>query len=116
MYVSLHSVAMDKATAIVIVMGILALVFVGFFAVFRSKGKGKIKGPFGTGLEVEGANDPPPATGVRIKDAEAGGSVRADNKGTGGVDLEKVKATGDITATNAPGQEQPPPKAKPPSR
>jgi hypothetical protein len=102
---------MDKTIATVIVMGILALVFVAFFVVFRGKGKGKIKGLFGTGIEVEGANDPRPATGVRIKDAQAGGNILADNKGAGGVDLEKVKAARDITARNSPNQVEPPPKA-----
>jgi hypothetical protein len=107
---------MDKMTVIVIVLAILALVFIAFFAVFRNKGKGKIKGPFGMGIQVEGVNDPPPATGVRIKDAQAGGDILADNKGAGGVDLEKVKAARNITATNAPSQGQSPPKARPPSR
>jgi len=104
---------MDKITAIVIVMGILALVVVAFFAVFRSKGKAKIKGPWGMGVDVEDSNQPP---GVKIKSAQAGGSIHVESTGPGGVDLNRVKADGDITATNSPGGGQPPPKAKPPTR
>jgi hypothetical protein len=47
---------------------------------------------------------------VKIKDGEAGGSIRAQSDGPGGVNLEKVKAKGDITAISSP-SEKPRPKA-----
>jgi hypothetical protein len=99
---------MDKTTAALIGLGILALVFIAFFAVFRNKGKGKIKGPFGMGLEVEGSNEPASQSGVKIKDANAGENVRAKDSTGRGVDLEKIKAKGDIEATSSSGD--PPPK------
>jgi hypothetical protein len=85
---------MDKTTAIVIVLGILALVFIAFFAVFRKSGKGKIKGPFGTGLEVEGSNEQPQ---TRIKEVEAGGNIHIGENGGREVDAYKLKAGGHVT-------------------
>lgn len=91
---------MDKTTALLTALGILALLAIAFFAVFRGKGKLRVKSPLGS-LNAEGEN-PPPATmvpgGVKIRDAEAGGNLQAESRGPGGVDLEKVKAKGDITA------------------
>ena len=94
---------MDPTT--IAVIAILALVAVAFFAVFRGKGKLQMKGPGGMSLKAEGENPAPPAAipaGVRIKDAEAGQNVRAHSTGPGGVDLEKVKAKGDVEARSSP--------------
>jgi hypothetical protein len=101
---------MDKTTAIIIALGILALVFIAFFAVFRSRGKGKIKGPFSTGIEVEGANEPESPVGVRVKDARAGGNLRAQDATGRGVDAEKVRAEGDIELGSTGGGAAAPPK------
>lgn len=101
---------MDKTTAVLIGLGILALLAIAFFAVFRGKGKLSVKSPLGS-LKAEGENPPPPATvpgGVKIKDAEAGRNIRAQSQGAGGVDLEKVKAKGDITATSSSGDKSSP--------
>jgi hypothetical protein len=93
---------MDKTTAILIALGILALAFIAFFAVFRKQGKGKIKGPFGMGMEVEGSNESQTKSGVTVEDARAKGCIRA-NDGTGqGVAAKKLKAGGDIELTNSP--------------
>jgi hypothetical protein len=51
---------MDNVTATIIALIIIALVFIAFFAVFRKRGSGKIIGPFGISLEVEGSNESPP--------------------------------------------------------
>ena len=102
---------MDTGTVALIALGIVALVAIAFFAVFRGRGKVRLKGPGEMSLKAEGENPPPPAAvpaGVRIKDAEAGQNLRAQSTGAGGVDLEKVKAKGDIEATSSPGS--PPPK------
>ena len=99
---------MDKTTAIVVVLGILALVFVAFFAVFRKRGKGKIKGPWGMGLDVEGSNESQP---TRVKDVEAGGNVRVNESGGRGVDASKLKAQGDVEiSSSASGGTSPPKK------
>jgi len=94
---------MDKTTATLIGLGILALAFIAFFYVFRHKGKGEISGPLGLKLKVEGSNEPASQPGVNIKDAEAGGNLRARDTTGRGVDLEKVKAKGDIEATSSGG-------------
>jgi membrane-bound ClpP family serine protease len=93
---------MDKTTAALIGLVILALVFIAFFAVFRNRGKGKIKGPFGMGIDVEGSNESQSKAGVTVEDAQADGSIRAKD-GTGqGVAAKKIKAGGDIELTNSP--------------
>ena len=98
---------MDKTTATVIALGILALAFIAFFAVFRNRGQGKIKGPFGIGLDVKGSNEPVVKSGVTLEDAQAGGSIRAKD-GTGqGVTAKKLKAGGEIEVTNSPGNSPP---------
>jgi len=98
------------STIVLIALGILALVAIAFFAVFRGKGKVQLKGPGGVSLRAEGANPSQASAvpvGVRIKDAEAGQNVQAHATGSGGVDLEKVKAKGSISASSAPGASPP---------
>jgi membrane-bound ClpP family serine protease len=98
---------MDKTTAILIALGILALAFIAFFAVFRTRGQGKIKGPFGLGMEVKGSNESQAKPGVTLEDAQADGSIRAKD-GTGqGVAAKKLKAGNDIELTNSPGNSPP---------
>ena len=98
---------MDKTTAMIIGLGILALALVAFFAVFRNKGKGKIKGPFGMGLEVEGSNETTTQPGVSVKDAQAGRNIRANDATGKGAVAQKLKAGGDIDISSSSG---PPPK------
>lgn len=102
---------MNYLTVLLVALGIMAVLVIAFFTKFLGRGKFRIKTKFGE-VSAEGENPSPPATvaaGVRIKDAEAGGNLRAQNAGTGGVDLEKIKVKGDIDATHSPGN--PPPKA-----
>jgi tetratricopeptide (TPR) repeat protein len=49
---------MDKTTAIIIALGFAALVILAFFAVFRHRGKFKVKGPL-VEFSAEGENAPP---------------------------------------------------------
>jgi hypothetical protein len=102
---------MDTKLVILVAFVILVLVAVAFFAVFRGKGKLRIKGPGGIALNAEGENPPPQAAvsaGVRIKGAEAGRDLHAESIGAGGVDLENVKAKGDIGATSSQGSSSSP--------
>ena len=94
---------MDKTTAVLIGLGILALVFIAFFAVFRNKGKGKIKGPWGMGIEVEGSNQNTPQPGVDVKDAQAGGNIRVSDATGEGAVAQKLKADRDIEISSSPG-------------
>jgi hypothetical protein len=93
---------MDKTTAIVICLGLLVVGFVFFFFVFRSRGKGEIKGPFGLGMKVEGSNEPASQRGVTVKDAEAKGNIRATDATGKGASAEKLKAGGDIEVSSSP--------------
>lgn len=103
---------MDTKTISLIALGILALVVIAFFAVFRGRGTVQLKG-LGVDLNAKGENPPPPAAvpaGVKIKDTEAGRDLIAHSTGPGGVDLEKVKAKGDIEAKSTQAG-LPPPKS-----
>jgi hypothetical protein len=87
-----------------IALGILALLIVCFFLVFRGQGKFKIKTKLGE-ANAEGENPPPPAkvvAGVSLKGAEAGRNLTAESMSEGGVGLEAVKAGGDLKATHKP--------------
>ncbi|HYR57542.1 MAG TPA: hypothetical protein VEO95_02885 [Chthoniobacteraceae bacterium] len=102
---------MNATTEALIGLGILSLLVMAFFAVFRGKGKFQLDTKFGK-LKAEGENPPPPgavAAGVKIKDAGAGKDVRAHSTSSGGVDFEKVKAKGGIEATHMPGESPPKP-------
>lgn len=90
-------------------LGIVALVIVIFFSVFRGRGKFKIKTKFGE-ASAEGENPPPPAkvaAGVSIDGAEAGRNLTAHSASEGGVGLKGVKAKGDLSATHEPGAPRP---------
>jgi hypothetical protein len=54
----------------------------GFFLIFRRRGKVKLKGPLGARIELEGSNDPAAqAPGVTARDIQAEtGSVIAKDK------------------------------------
>ena len=100
---------MDHQTASLIGVALLVALILGFFLVNRGKGKFSIKTPFGE-AKAEGEPAPPPKAvpgGVKIKDADAGRNLTAHSSGEGGVDLEKVKAKGDIKATHTPGDSPP---------
>jgi hypothetical protein len=93
---------MDWTTASLIGLGIIALVIVGFFVVFRGKGKFSLKTRFGEAT-AEGENPVPPSaipSGVKIKEAEAGRDVRASSS-QGGLDMEKIKAKRDIEVSHS---------------
>ena len=102
---------MDASTAGVVGLCVLVLAVIGFFAVFRGKGRFTIRGPLGEAT-AEGENPPPPsavAAGVKVKHARAGGAVVAHSTSGGGVEVEGVTADAGIEATHAPGD--PVPKA-----
>ena len=102
---------MDTTTAALIGLGILVLAIIAFFAVFRGKGKFSIDTKFGA-VKAEGQNPPPPsavASGVKIKDADAGRNVIGHSSSVaGGVEIEKAKAeTGTVKGTHTPGEPSP---------
>ena len=101
---------MDASQLPLAALAILALVALAFFAVFRGRGKVQLKGPFGTSVKAEGENPAPPAnipSGVKIKNADAGKNLVAHSSASGGVDLEKIRAKGNLAATHTPGAAPP---------
>jgi len=94
---------MDKTTAIVIGFGLLVVAFIAFFFVFRKQGKGKIKGPWGMGLEVEGRNDPVRQPGAMLEDAKGDGNIRVQDASGQGAVGKKLRAGGDIEVSNTGG-------------
>lgn len=90
---------MDTATASLLVILVVGLVVVGFFQVFRNKGKAAIKGPFGIAMDVEGRNES--EASVRAKDvtSRSGGFSAVDETGKG-ISIEKVDVRQDIRLSN----------------
>ena len=96
---------------LLLVVVLLALVAIFAFTVFRKRAKVSMKGPAGTGLDIDASNESAAAApGVSVKDAKSrsGGLVAEDATGRG-AEVEKVRVEGDIKVTSAPPKE--PPKA-----
>ena len=114
---------MDPTTAAVLVISLFALIVVAAFLIYRSRAKVKVKGPLGTGLDLDASNEPPPASpGVRVKDATShGGGLLAEDKTGRGADVEGVEVQDDILVTSSPPPQEGPPgegpakKANPPA-
>ncbi len=100
---------MNKTTAVIIFVGFFAVL--GAIALFKNRKKIAVSVATRLGKATfKTENDSPPASipaGVKIKDAEAGENIRASSSGPGGVEMEKVKAKGDIEATHSSGDSLP---------
>lgn len=100
---------MDTNTAIILVVALLALVAIGFFAVFRRRGKLKMQGPFNTSLEMQGSNESgSQPTGVKGEDliSEEGG-LNAHDKTGQGVDIKRAHTKKDINLITESGSHPP---------
>ena len=109
---------MDTNTYVLIALGIIVVCFIAFFAVFRYRGKFKVKLPGGISAEAEGQNAPlsVPTQDARITDARShAGGVNAE-AGSGSATIERVEAHGDIIAKAGPASEKRDPKPRPPSQ
>lgn len=103
---------MDTTT--VVVVAILACIVVAAFLVYRSRAKVSLKGPLGTGLEIDASNQAqaaptPPQPGVQIEDATSkrGGILAQDQTGKGTV-VRRVEVQDDIIATSTSPKDTPP--------
>ena len=102
-------------TTLIIVIAVFACIVVAAFLVYRSRAKVSVKGPLGTGLEIDASNQPqavptpPPSPGVQIEDAKAkhGDIVLDDQTGRGAVG-KQLEAGKDILASSAPPKDTPP--------
>jgi hypothetical protein len=93
---------MDNSTMIVVIVLFASVVIVGLL-IFR-RVRAKIKGPAGTGLEIDASNEPAsPSPGVRVREAKSrsGGLAARDETGRG-VKVSKVEVERGITATSTP--------------
>ena len=87
--------------------------------VFRQRGRFRVKGPFGTELDVDASNEPTPAPsapGVKVEDAKAkkGGLMAEDRTGRG-AEVRNVEVQDDILVSSTPPEQGgEPKKAEPP--
>ena len=98
---------MDLTTALLLGLGILALVVIAFFAVFHGKGKFKLKSKLGE-VTAEGDNPTAIQSGVKTGNIQAGRDATVRSTATGGVQTGDVTAQGNATVEHTPGS--PPPK------
>lgn len=93
---------MDKTTAIVICVGLLVVAFIVVLLSYRTKGKGKIKGPWRMGVEIEGSNDNPAQPGANLENARTGGNARVIDSTGKGASGKNIDAEGDIEVSSSP--------------
>ena len=103
---------MDTTT--IVIIAILACIVVAAFLVYRSRARVSLKGPLGTGLEIDASNQPaatptPPQVGVHVEDAKStGGGILAQDQTGKGTLVRRVEVQDDIIATSAPPKDTPP--------
>jgi len=107
---NLGDASMDTNT--VIVVAILAVVLLVALFIFR-RVKAGIKGPLGTGLDIDASNESPtPALGAKVTGSESSaGSIRAEDKTGRGAEVSDSKAKKDIVASSTTPAESNHPKA-----
>jgi hypothetical protein len=98
-----------------IIIAIFAVVIIVMTVAFRHRLKAIIKGPGGTGLEVDASN-PSPRPGVYVEDARSrrGGLTAQDDTGRG-ADARKIEVEKDIWISSATPQDHSRPKVPPPA-
>lgn len=105
---------MDNNTVLIVVIGLFALIAIAAFYAYRNRTKLGIKGPFGTGIELDATDQPDPdPPGVRVKNATSrkGGLLAEDRTGRG-ADVEGVEVQDDIlVSSEGPAGGDPPKKA-----
>jgi hypothetical protein len=92
----------------IVVIVVFALVVIVGLLIFH-RVQAKIKGPMGTGLEIDASNEPAsPSPAVKVSEAKSrsGGLAERDETGRGVV-VGKVEVERDITATSTPPKPHP---------
>jgi len=99
---------MDNSTMILMVMGLFALVVIVGLLIFP-RVRAKIKGLWGTGLEIDVSKEPAgPSPAVKVSEAKSrSGGVTAHDETGRGVEVSKVEVERDITATSTPPKSDP---------
>ena len=97
-------------TTLAVVIAIFALVVVAAFIVYRQQSRVNIKGPLGTGLELDASNQPAPAVQVEDARSRKGGLLADDQTGRGAA-VRRVEVEDDILVSSAPPDQPTAPKA-----
>jgi len=93
---------LDTTTASVIIIGILALVVIIGFFLYRKSGNTEIKGPFGTGVKFDGKNDSSSNSGIKAKGLKSQeGGISADDTTGKGIEIEDAHAKDDIILSSS---------------
>ncbi|MCP4992870.1 MAG: hypothetical protein GY934_03645 [Gammaproteobacteria bacterium] len=94
---------MDTTVTIVFVIVLFALIIVASFFVFRQRSKVKVKGPLGTGLELDASNDLPPSRpGIEATNIKSRtGDMVADDQTGHGVKTTDVDVEDDVLLSSS---------------
>jgi hypothetical protein len=91
---------------------ILAALAVIVFFIWRPWDRAKVSIDLSRGrIMAEGSKDTTQKAGVEQTQIESGGNVSGINRAGTGVRQDRIKADGDVNATNEPPPGEPPPKA-----
>ena len=99
-------------TTLVVVIALFALLTVAAFAIYRQRGKVKIKAP-GFGFELDGSNETPqqpPDLDIEDVKASEGGFLVEDDTG-GRASIKKVEVKDDFIVSRTSPKQDPDPKA-----
>jgi hypothetical protein len=99
----------DTNTVLVIVIDIFAVIVIIAFLLYRTKAKVSVRGPLGTGLDVDASNEPAPlAPALTAEDIKSGGDMTATDETGRGLKAKNVDAGKDVTLKTT-GPKDPPP-------
>jgi hypothetical protein len=108
---------MDATAAGVLIVIVFALIIIAGFVVYP-RIRANIKGPLGTGLEINGTPNetPPNQAAIKAEDVTSHkGGLLADDRTGRGVDVSRVEVEDDVLLSSAPPQAPTNPKADPPA-
>ena len=102
---------MDTNLTYIIIVGILAVIALVAFFLFRQRTKIELKGPFGTELKVDATNKPtPPTPAVKGEDIKSRkGGLKAYDETGRGVEVKGVEVEKDVDLKSTADPKAPPP-------
>ncbi len=89
---------MDTNLTYLLLIGIFALIVITAFLLFRQRTKINLKGPFGTGLDVNASNQAaPPTPAIKGENLTSRkGGLKAQDENGRGIDVKTVDVEKDI--------------------
>ena len=102
---------MDTNLTYILLIGIFAVIVITAFLLFRQRTKINLKGPFGTGLDVDASNQAaPPTAAIKGENLTSRkGGLKAYNENGGGIDMKAVDVEKDIDLNSPSAPKAPPP-------